>query len=75
MLAATTPRRQARHLRWIDSPWDAQHPDWLRLDQQLPADHRARLIDSVAETQVGLLFLLANGKSSTRLRRAATLAA
>ena len=30
---------------------------------------------SRAETQVGLLFLLANGKSLTRLRRAATRAA
>jgi len=45
MLAADCPRRQARRLRWLCPPWDEQHPDWLRLDRDLPQDHRARLID------------------------------
>ena len=42
MLSAKPSRRQAHSLRWRAAPWDEQHPDWLRLDQQLPADHRAR---------------------------------
>ena len=57
MLATKPSRRQARHLRWIDSPWDAHHPDWLRLDLQLPADHRVRLIASVVDS-LDLLPLL-----------------
>ena len=90
MLAATTPRRQARHLRWIDSPCDAQHPDWLRplykkrketIEREFADAKEHRGVTRFtgygprqAETQVGLLFLLTNGKSLTRLRRAATLA-
>ena len=50
MLATTAPRRQARRLRWIESPWDEQHSDWQRLDQQLPADHRVRLIARVVDS-------------------------
>jgi transposase len=49
MLSATSPRRQARCLRWQSSPWDEHHPDWLRLDQQLPQEHNARLIDSAVD--------------------------
>lgn len=56
MLATKPSRRQARHLRWIDSLSD-QHPDWLRLDQLLPSDHRARLIDRVVDS-LDLLPLL-----------------
>jgi transposase len=49
MLAAKTSRRQARCLRWQSPPWDEQHPDWLRLEQDLPADHPARLIDRAVD--------------------------
>ena len=49
MLAAKTPARQARTLRWQSPPWDHSHPDWQRLDQQLPADHPARLIDAAVD--------------------------
>ena len=50
MLATKPSRRQAHHLRWIESPWDEQHSDWLRLDLDLPADHRVRLIARVVES-------------------------
>jgi transposase len=49
MVAAQPTRRQARSLRWLTAPWDAAHPDWLRLDRQLPAEHRVRLIDRVVD--------------------------
>lgn len=49
MLATPAPRRQARSLRWLSPPWDQQHPDWLRLDRQLPAHHRVRLVDRFVE--------------------------
>ncbi len=49
MLAAKPSRRQARSLRWRLPPWDEHHPDWLRLDQQLAADHPARLIDQAVD--------------------------
>jgi transposase len=50
MLATTPPRRHARCLRWQTPPWDDHHPDWLRLDRDLPAEHRVRLIDRVVDT-------------------------
>ena len=49
MLAAKTPRRQASTLRWKSPPWDQHHPDWIRLDNDLPNDHFARLIDRAVD--------------------------
>src|SRR3954453_20229722 len=49
MVTTPAPRRQARSLRWLCSPWDEHHPDWLRLDRDLPPDHRARLIDRLVD--------------------------
>lgn len=37
-------------MRWIDSPWEASHPDRLRLDRELPSLHRVRLIDRVVDS-------------------------
>ena len=50
MLATPTLRRQARILRWRESPWYDLHPDWLRIDRDLPASHRARLIARVVDS-------------------------
>ena len=33
-----SPRRQARSLRWLCPAWDANHPDWIRLDREIAAD-------------------------------------
>jgi hypothetical protein len=27
---------------FADPPWNEDHPDWIRFDEELPADHRAR---------------------------------
>lgn len=34
---------------FADPPWDDEHPDWVRLDQELPADHMARSIVAAME--------------------------
>jgi transposase len=49
MLAAKTARRQAHCLRWKSPPWDEHHTDWIRLDNDLPKDHVARLIDRAVD--------------------------
>lgn len=49
MVAAPPIRRQARCLRWLTPPWDTSRADWRRLDRQLPATHRARLIDRLVD--------------------------
>ena len=30
------------NVRFADPPWNEDHPDWIRFDEVLPADHRAR---------------------------------
>ena len=50
MLPTPTPRRQARLLRWRETPWNDQHPDWLRIHQDLPPDHRVRLIARLVDS-------------------------
>jgi transposase len=43
MIATVKPRRQRSHrVPFLRPPWDDDHPDFRRLDQQLPADHHAR---------------------------------
>ena len=37
-------------VRFADPPWNEEHPDWLRLDEQLPADHPARQIVAAMQT-------------------------
>jgi transposase len=49
MLRTKHPRRQAHSLRWQSPPWDDHHPDWLRIDHDLPLDHPARLIDRAVD--------------------------
>ena len=49
MLATPTHRRQARILRWRESPWNNQHPDWLRIDHDLSPSHRDRVVYSRSE--------------------------
>jgi transposase len=34
-----------RPVRWNAPPWDRNTADWLAIDQRLPLDHRARVID------------------------------
>jgi transposase len=36
-----------RSFRWNAPPWDRNTADWLAIDQRLPSDHLARLIDQV----------------------------
>jgi DDE family transposase len=49
MIDNLLPRRHANHLRWRQPPWDEHHPDWRRLDRELPADHRVRLIERLVD--------------------------
>jgi hypothetical protein len=49
MIDTAPPRRHATHLRWRPLPWDEHHPDWLRLDRELAADHRIRVIDRLVD--------------------------
>lgn len=39
-------RRLGKHapVRFAEPPWNEDHPDWIRLDRELPADHPARQI-------------------------------
>ena len=43
------PRRARKCPRLIPLPWPADHPDWLALDRDLPADHLARRIRCLVE--------------------------
>jgi len=45
MVAKARTRRPAKQLRFQQPPWGTDHPDWLKLDAELPEDHPARLID------------------------------
>jgi transposase len=49
MLALLTPAHQTRPAGFAAPPWDRQHPDWLRLDQQLPLHDDARLVDQLVD--------------------------
>jgi hypothetical protein len=42
-------RRRSKPLRFVPVPLPDDHPDWLELDRQLPADHLARRIRAVVE--------------------------
>ena len=35
--------------RFLEPPWNEQSDGWLRLDERLPADHLARLIEQVVQ--------------------------
>jgi transposase len=49
MLALPSAAHQTRPPCFAAPPWDRHHPDWLRLDQQLPRDDDARLIDQLVD--------------------------
>jgi hypothetical protein len=53
------PRRGRKPLRLVPVPWPDDHPVWLELDRELPADHLARRIRALVE-QVDLTELLAS---------------
>jgi Transposase DDE domain len=42
-------RRRGKPLRFVRVPWHADHPDWLAVDRQLPADHLARRIRALVD--------------------------
>jgi transposase len=51
--------------RFQAPPWDRSCPDWQRIDQKLPADHRARRIDrAVAALDLTALFAAYRGTGS-----------
>src|SRR3989442_1192101 len=44
------PRRDHPGLdRFATPPWDRHSPQWLEIDDDLPADHLARVIDEVVD--------------------------
>jgi hypothetical protein len=43
-------RRRGKPLRFLRVPLPDDHPDWLELDRQLPADHLARRIRALVES-------------------------
>jgi transposase len=45
MLSRAMDRVTGRPVRWNAPPWDRNTADWLAIDQRLPSDHLARLID------------------------------
>src|SRR3954468_17953662 len=50
-------RRRSKPLRLMRVPLPDEHPDWLELDRQVPADHLARRLRSLVE-QLDLSGLL-----------------
>src|SRR5262249_44936164 len=44
------PRRDYPNLdRFATPPWDRHSPEWLQIEDSLPADHRARQIDEAGD--------------------------
>src|SRR5262245_63324146 len=55
--------------RFAPPPWDRHSPDWQRLDQKLPNDHRARRIDrAVAALDLTALLAAYQGTGSRAYR-------
>jgi transposase len=54
------PRRERPELeRFAPPPWDRLSPEWLQIEDTLPADHRARAIDEAVD-QLDLTALFAS---------------
>jgi transposase len=53
------PRHCPQLNRFAPSPWDHQSPEWLRIEDSLPADHLARTIAAAVE-QLDLTALFAS---------------
>src|SRR3954454_18433746 len=60
------PRRQRPELeRFAPPPWDRLSPQWLQIEDTLPADHRARAIDeAVDQLDLSALFASSLGVGS-----------
>src|SRR5262245_8535494 len=44
-----SPRDDPDRDRFAVPPWDRQSPEWLAIDDDLPADHLARAIDEAVD--------------------------
>ena len=66
MLAThATPRKRSTRNPFRAALWDEQHPEYLRLDAQLPPEHHARwLKDAVARLDLGPLRRLYANRGS-----------
>ncbi len=49
MLRRRKPDDNGGTSRFSEPPWNEQSDEWLRLDERLPADHLARLIEQAVQ--------------------------
>jgi hypothetical protein len=49
MIGAVPPRDDPHLDRFAVPPWDHQSPQWLAIDDDLPADHLARALDEAVD--------------------------
>ena len=56
-------------VKFAEPPWNQIHPDWIRLDEQLPDDHLARtMVEAVQLLDLTSLYASYTGRGSPPIR-------